>query len=166
MFFLLNFTLVWAMTMGVILAKLPQHTVVCFSIISVSLSSTMWYVGCEFLALIVILMYIGATTILYMFFITLVPVNRGWTTHNIMHIYYLPFFVKTYDLVTWNTYITTPFSCVKTSHFWADNWLFLANDSSIFGTALFTAFWPLTLITAVILLVAMLGGLSLCLTQK
>jgi NADH:ubiquinone oxidoreductase subunit 6 (subunit J) len=166
----------------VIFAKNPIHSVLFLVLVFCNVSGLLLLLEAEFLALIFIIVYVGAIAVLFLFVIMMLNVKLSELNENILR--YLPvasilalIFLLEIGLVIGNDLApTVNFAAdgllLKNLHFSRasiKSWGLLVDGSSniqLFGAVLYTNYVYLFIISSMILLVSMIGAIVLTLHKR
>nr|YP_010338920.1 NADH dehydrogenase subunit 6 [Dixoniella grisea]UNJ18992.1 NADH dehydrogenase subunit 6 [Dixoniella grisea] len=163
------------------------HSVLFLVLLFFNASGLLLLIGAEFVAIIFIVVYVGAIAVLFLFVIMMLNIKFNVYLDQFIKIYYIKFlsllvslfvfvqflliinvdFVSNLDSLTFlKKYIN--FQHIE-NYFTYFNWLeyqnFTFNIYSI-GLNLYTFFGYLVLLSSVILLIAMIGSITLTLNQR
>ena len=153
----------------VIVCKNPVHTILAFILVILNLSLVLFFLGFDFLGLVLIIVYIGSISVLFLFIVMMLNIK----TLEIKSTYwrYLPVGILLISLLLFELYYILPF-------FWSDflpselssfSWLkvFSFKDNiEIIGLVLYSHFLLFFIYVSVILLLAMVGSIFLTLNQN
>lgn len=161
-----------AMSMRVISANNPIHSV--FYLVLVFLNGAGLFIlwGVEFLAIVFIIVYVGAIAILFLFIVMMLNIKLVELNENMLR--YLPigafmaiiFFFEIFLLMD-NDFISLNF--YKTQDFFIFSWdpLFISfSNLEILGLYIYTLYFSLFWMASLILLVAMIGAIVLTLHSQ
>ena len=169
LFYLFSFVIFASSTM-VIFSKNPVHSVLFLILAFFNSSALFILLGAEFLAMILIIVYVGAVAVLFLFVVMMLDINFTKIREGILQ--YLPIsglvaLILLIELLfvgtTWFyssdsiEIIAKPFSEFAYSG--------LTNTKAI-GSVLYTDYFYLFQIAAMILLVAMVGAILLTMRQR
>jgi len=169
-----------AMSMMVISAKNPIHSVFYLVLVFLNGAGLFILLGVEFLAIIFIIVYVGAIAILFLFIVMMLNIKLVELNENMLR--YLPigalmaiiFFFEIFllidnDLISlnYNPNITLPDEFLKSEFMipWAHHFMNHSN-LEILGLHLYTMYFPLFWMASFILLVAMVGAIVLTLHSQ
>jgi NADH-quinone oxidoreductase subunit J len=159
----------------VVLSKNPVHSILSLILVFFNASSLLILLGSEFLAMLFIIVYVGAVAVLFLFIIMMLNIKISALTTSIYR--YLPvFFVLGsvfvfeflmlfyFDLVSLS--ISNLYLCqINFINDWSSS-LEPSNNINVLGQLLYTHYSYLFLLSGVILLVSMLGAISLTLHKR
>lgn len=166
----------------VILGSSPLHSIISFVFFIVGSCVFLLLLRIEFLAFILLLVYIGALAVLFLFVMMLLGINteahisedksKSFTVDNLI---YTLFFFKLFYLVTFVTKKLSILRGLFSSEYVRFNgtqltstpvdYLTTGSDASNF-LILFTEKYHLTFVLGFILLFAMIGSIALCIKQR
>ena len=151
----------------VISSKNPVHSVLFLILSFINASCLFVLLGAEFLAMILIVVYVGAVAVLFLFVVMMLDINFVKLREGFLQ--YLPFgtllglvlFIELSML-----FFTNKFYDVNLVEF-SDNPVFSENENTKdLGVVLYTDYFFLFQLSGVILLVAMIGSIVLTLRQR
>jgi len=159
---------------GVILSKNPVHSILCLILVFFNSACLLIILGAEFLAMLLVIVYVGAVAVLFLFVvmllhIKLVKVNtlvyRYMPISMIFGFFFLLelFFIIYNDLLFLDIYFLPPNISFNYLNFW---YSYSLNNILAIGFCLYTKFSFLLIFSGVILLVSMLGAISLTLHKR
>jgi NADH-quinone oxidoreductase subunit J len=159
----------------VIISKNPVHSILSLILVFFNAASLLIILGAEFLAMLFIIVYVGAVAVLFLFVIMMLNVKVTKLTSSIYR--YLPisfifgsiflfeFFMLFYlDLVSVNTNYLYLFENNFVNE-WSTSVVPVSNIVAL-GQLLYTYFSYLFILSGIILLVSMLGAISLTLHRR
>jgi NADH-quinone oxidoreductase subunit J len=160
----------------VVLSKNPVHSILCLVLVFFNSAGLLIILGAEFLAMLFIVVYVGAVAVLFLFVIMLLNIKLVKTNVSVYR--YLPLLVLFgffflfelitiiyNDLIFLNIYFLPPNINFNYLCFWWLTYSSLSNVLAI-GSLLYTNFSLLFIVSGVILLVSMLGAISLTLHKR
>lgn len=183
-FYILFFFIIFNAIM-IIINTNPIHSVLFLVLVFVCVTILLLLIGVEFLAMIFLVIYIGAITVLFLFVIMMLNVKI--IEFNEKFINYLPigffiglififemFFFIYDNIVTWNLSITENYLTNINKLLFENYFISLNNYFTIISIsnveqvaiALYNKFVYFFFLSGIILLVAMLGAIVLTLNQK
>lgn len=159
---------------GVILSKNPVHSTLCLILVFFNSACLLIILGAEFLAMLFIIVYVGAVAVLFLFVVMLL--NIKLVKANIL-VYRYIFTAITFgviflfqllciiynDLTFLDIYFLPP--ALNSNYFYCWYTYSLTNILTI-GFCLYTRFAFLLIVSGVILLVSMLGAITLTLHKR
>ena len=174
-FFLLFSSLSIIFSFFVIISKNPVHSILSLILVFFNAASLLVILGAEFLAMLFIIVYVGAVAVLFLFVIMMLNVKVTNLTSSIYRylpislifglIFFFEFLMLLYtDLVSINTN-----GLYLLENNFINPWflsLIPASNISVLGELLYTYYSYLFILSGVILLVSMLGAISLTLHRR
>ena len=159
----------------VIISKNPVHSILSLILVFFNAASLLIILGAEFLAMLFIIVYVGAVAVLFLFVIMMLNVKVTKLTSSIYRylpislifgsIFFFEFFMLFYfDLVSVNTNYLHLFENNFVNE-WSTSVVPVSNIS-VLGQLLYTYFSYLFILSGIILLVSMLGAISLTLHRR
>ena len=151
----------------VIIAKNPVHSVLFLILSFVNSSALFILLGAEFLAMILIIVYVGAVAVLFLFVVMMLDINFVKLREGFLK--YLPIasiigviLLSELTIIFLSKKMTTS-SLVEYSS--SPNFSSIGNTKEL-GLILYTDYFYLFQISGIILLVAMIGSITLTLRQR
>ena len=179
LFFYLFSSLTLVSAFMVVWSANPVHSVLFLILVFCNVSCLLFLLGAEFIALLFIVVYVGAIAVLFLFVVMMLNVrtNTGGSVRS--SIASLGFIVITllalqllllvnYDflpLVLQQFFVDSKLSSMIDYQAWFDNYYVLTN-MEIIGFVLYTEYSYLFILSSLILLVAMVGVIVLTLHQR
>jgi len=159
----------------VIISKNPVHSILSLILVFFNAASLLIILGAEFLAMLFIIVYVGAVAVLFLFVIMMLNVKVTKLTSSIYRylpisfifgsIFFFEFFMLFYlDLVSVNTNYLFLFENNFVNE-WSTSVVPVSNIVAL-GQLLYTYFSYLFILSGIILLVSMLGAISLTLHRR
>jgi NADH-quinone oxidoreductase subunit J len=159
----------------VIISKNPVHSILSLILVFFNAASLLIIIGAEFLAMLFIIVYVGAVAVLFLFVIMMLNVKVTNLTASIYRylpislilgsIFFFQFFMLFYvDLVS----VNTSYLYLMEDNFlneWSASLVSVSNIV-VLGQLLYTYYSYLFILSGVILLVSMLGAISLTLHRR
>jgi NADH:ubiquinone oxidoreductase subunit 6 (subunit J) len=159
----------------VIISKNPVHSILSLILVFFNAASLLIIIGAEFLAMLFIIVYVGAVAVLFLFVIMMLNVKVTNLTASIYRylpisfilgsIFFFQFFMLFYvDLVS----VNTSYLYLIEDNFlneWSASLVSVSNIV-VLGQLLYTYYSYLFILSGVILLVSMLGAISLTLHRR
>ena len=151
----------------VISAKNPVHSVLFLILSFVNASGLFVLLGAEFLAMILVVVYVGAVAVLFLFVVMMLDINYIKLREGFLQ--YLPFgallgIVLVIELGI--LYLTDISSNIPNSKTLFEQKTYEIENTKMIGEILYTKYFYLFQICGIILLVAMIGSITLTLRDK
>ena len=151
----------------VISARNPVHSVLFLILSFVNASGLFVLLGAEFLAMILVVVYVGAVAVLFLFVVMMLDINFVKLREGFLQ--YLPFgallgIVLIIELGI--LFLTKSFSENTLSKFVQSPQINEIENTKLIGQVLYTDFFYLFQISGLILLVAMVGSITLTLRDR
>ena len=151
----------------VISAKNPVHSVLFLILSFVNASGLFVLLGAEFLAMILVVVYVGAVAVLFLFVVMMLDINYIKLREGFLQ--YLPFgallgIVLVIELGI--LYLTDTTSNINNSNTPLEPKIHEVENTKMIGEILYTKYFYLFQICGLILLVAMIGSITLTLRDK
>ena len=151
----------------VISARNPVHSVLFLILSFVNASGLFVLLGAEFLAMILVVVYVGAVAVLFLFVVMMLDINFVKLREGFLQ--YLPFgallgIVLIIELGI--LFLTKSFSENSLSNFVELPLMNEAENTKLIGQVLYTNYFYLFQISGLILLVAMVGSITLTLRDR
>jgi len=181
LFFYLFATLAIIFAFFVIISKNPIHSILSLILVFFNAASLLILLGAEFLAMLFVIVYVGAVAVLFLFVIMMLNIKAANLSISMYR--YLPisllfgsvffselFIMFYFDLASVNSY---KLNSVSNFDFLNQIYLIFLQDSIYFfsnvvvlGQLLYTYFSYPFILSGVILLVSMIGAISLTLHRR
>ena len=151
----------------VISARNPVHSVLFLILSFVNASGLFVLLGAEFLAMILVVVYVGAVAVLFLFVVMMLDINFVKLREGFLQ--YLPFgallgIVLIVELGI--LFLTKSFSENSLSKFVESPVMNEVENTKLIGQVLYTEYFYLFQISGLILLVAMVGSITLTLRDR
>ena len=151
----------------VISARNPVHSVLFLILSFVNASGLFVLLGAEFLAMILVIVYVGAVAVLFLFVVMMLDINFVKLREGFLQ--YLPFgallgIVLIIELGI--LFLTKSFSENSLSRFVESPVMNEVENTKLIGQVLYTNYFYLFQISGLILLVAMVGSITLTLRDR
>ena len=151
----------------VISARNPVHSVLFLILSFVNASGLFVLLGAEFLAMILVVVYVGAVAVLFLFVVMMLDINFVKLREGFLQ--YLPFgallgIVLIVELGI--LFLTKSFSENSLSEFVQSPQINEVENTKLIGQVLYTDYFYLFQISGLILLVAMVGSITLTLRDR
>ena len=151
----------------VISARNPVHSVLFLILSFVNASGLFVLLGAEFLAMILVIVYVGAVAVLFLFVVMMLDINFVKLREGFLQ--YLPFgallgIVLIIELGI--LFLTRSFSEKSLSKFVKSPMINEIENTKLIGQVLYTDYFYLFQISGLILLVAMVGSITLTLRDR
>ena len=151
----------------VVSAKNPVHSVLFLILSFVNASGLFVLLGAEFLAMILVVVYVGAVAVLFLFVVMMLDINFVKLREGFLQ--YLPFgallgIVLIIELGI--LFLTRSFSENSLSKFVESPVMNEVENTKLIGQVLYTDYFYLFQISGLILLVAMVGSITLTLRDR
>jgi len=151
----------------VISARNPVHSVLFLILSFVNASGLFVLLGAEFLAMILVIVYVGAVAVLFLFVVMMLDINFVKLREGFLQ--YLPFgallgIVLIIELGI--LFLTRSFSENSLSKFVESPMINEIENTKLIGRVLYTDYFYLFQISGLILLVAMVGSITLTLRDR
>ena len=151
----------------VISARNPVHSVLFLILSFVNASGLFVLLGAEFLAMILVVVYVGAVAVLFLFVVMMLDINFVKLREGFLQ--YLPFgallgIVLIIELGI--LFLTKSFSENSLSRFVESPVMNEVENTKLIGQVLYTNYFYLFQISGLILLVAMVGSITLTLRDR
>ena len=151
----------------VISAKNPVHSVLFLILSFVNAAGLFVLLGAEFLAMILVVVYVGAVAVLFLFVVMMLDINFIKLREGFLQ--YLPFgallgIVLIVELGM--LFLTKNFSSMNLVDYSTLPELKEVENTKLLGSVLYTKYFFLFQLSGLILLVAMIGSITLTLRQR
>lgn len=150
----------------VIFSRNPVHSVLFLILAFINVAGLFILLGAEFLAMILIIVYVGAVAVLFMFVVMMLNMNLARVQEGVLH--YLPtggmiaavLLTELIFVLITSQEFPEPTSALP-SQFSTD-----VNNTEALGNLLYTKYFYLFQVSGIILLVAMIGAIVLTLRER
>ena len=151
----------------VISAKNPVHSVLFLILSFVNAAGLFVLLGAEFLAMILVVVYVGAVAVLFLFVVMMLDINFIKLREGFLQ--YLPFgallgIVLIVELGI--LFLTKNFSSMNLVDYTEIPEISAVENTKLLGSVLYTKYFFLFQISGLILLVAMIGSITLTLRKR
>jgi NADH-quinone oxidoreductase subunit J len=181
LFFYLFATLAIIFAFFVIISKNPIHSILSLILVFFNAASLLILLGAEFLAMLFVIVYVGAVAVLFLFVIMMLNIKTANLSISMYR--YLPisflfgsvffselFIMFYFDLASINSYKLNSlvnFDLIDQNFLisWQDSVYFFSNVV-VLGQLLYTYFSYPFILSGIILLVSMIGAISLTLHRR
>ena len=151
----------------VISSKNPVHSVLFLILSFVNAAGIFVLLGAEFLAMILIVVYVGAVAVLFLFVVMMLDINFIKLREGFLQ--YLPFGVLLGIVLIAELgilYLTKSFSEMSLVNYLDFPEITSTENTKLLGSILYTKYFFLFQLSGLILLVAMIGSITLTLRQR
>ena len=165
-FYVFSFVAVLSALM-VISARNPVHSVLFLILSFVNASGLFVLLGAEFLAMILVVVYVGAVAVLFLFVVMMLDINFIKLREGFLQ--YLPFGALLGILLITELgilFLTKSFSETSLTKFVESPVMNDVENTKLIGQVLYTDYFYLFQISGLILLVAMVGSITLTLRDR
>ena len=165
----------------VVISRNPIHSILSLIVVFFNIASLFILLGAEFLAVLFVIVYVGAVAVLFLFVIMmldikLVGLNVSAYRYTPIFLIFGLVFLSEFTLAFCNDLTFVDVEYLFSSHFFnycfdnlSNNWyLFVFSFINIitFSNYIYTSYFLLFIISGVILLVSMIGAISLTLHRR
>jgi NADH-quinone oxidoreductase subunit J len=167
LFYLFSFLII-AAALGVILSQNPVHSVLWLIFAFINSSGLFLLLNAEFLAMINIIVYVGAVAVLFLFVIMMLDIDftakrlKTPRSRQVIGLIMATFFSINIGIIIWQGSLLKNYW--SDQHSWGDfplkNFAHMTNTQSI-SKVLYTDFFVAFQIAGVVLLVAIIGAITL-----
>ncbi len=166
LFFIVSIIIVTS-SLLVILSKNPIHSVLFLILVFFNTAILFLFSGAEFLAMILLIVYIGAVAVLFLFVIMMLDINTAKLRQSFLN--YLPIglfvgFIILLELL----YVISQSKLIFLTKNITENKITneIFENTKIIGNVLYTDYFLLFQLSGIILLVAMIGAILLTLRKR
>ena len=165
--FIIESTVIVVSSLLVILSKNPIHSVLFLILVFFNTAILFIFLNAEFLSMILLIVYIGAVAVLFLFVIMMLDINVAKLRKSFLN--YLPLasligfiiFLELFYVVSQSKLDIADEASVSLNI--GDKFL---NNTKIIGNILYTDYFLLFQLSGIILLVAMIGAIILTLRKR
>ena len=166
LFFIVSIIIITS-SLLVILSKNPIHSVLFLILVFFNTAILFLFSGAEFLAMILLIVYIGAVAVLFLFVIMMLDINTAKLRQSFLN--YLPIglfvgFIILLELLYVVSQSKLIFPTKNVTENKITNEIF--ENTKIIGNVLYTDYFLLFQLSGIILLVAMIGAILLTLRKR
>jgi len=144
------------------------HSVLFLILVFCNVSGLLLLLGAEFLAFLLLIVYVGAIAVLFLFVIMMLNIKQNYTTKFISNLPLIILLCLLLIKIFWET-VHSNFIFITTEDTYWISWI-IENSSrqniQVIGNVLYTNFSLLFLSCGLILLVAMIGAIVLTMNQR
>ena len=166
LFFIVSIIIITS-SLLVILSKNPIHSVLFLILVFFNTAILFLFSGAEFLAMILLIVYIGAVAVLFLFVIMMLDINTAKLRQGFLN--YLPIglfvgFIILLELL----YVISQSKLIFLTKNITENKITneIFENTKIIGNVLYTDYFLLFQLSGIILLVAMIGAILLTLRKR
>ena len=166
LFFIVSIIIITS-SLLVILSKNPIHSVLFLILVFFNTAILFLFSGAEFLAMILLIVYIGAVAVLFLFVIMMLDINTAKLRQGFLNYLPIGLFVGFIILLELLYVISQSKLIVLTKNITENkitNEIF--ENTKIIGNVLYTDYFLLFQLSGIILLVAMIGAILLTLRKR
>jgi NADH:ubiquinone oxidoreductase subunit 6 (subunit J) len=173
-YFLLLFfkTLICVSAFMVLASKNPVHSVLFLILVFCNGAGLLILLGMEFLAMIFLVVYVGAIAVLFLFIVMMLNLKIVEFRQSFLNHYPVSFFIMIFFLVEvylfLSNYSFVNFSLSYFSHSYT-TWVDLLqakNNMFVIGSLLYTYYYLAFILSSIVLLVAMIGSIVLTFSKR
>lgn len=160
---------VFIFSITIILANNPIISVLSLICSAIGISIILFFLGFEFLPYLILMIYVGAITILFLFITMMINLNLHYYTNSCIskRLIYLVTFIK---IATFLYTLIYNMNSITTTHYsitWLMNFIsYRQSDILLYGNSLYYYFSIHTLLISCILILGMVGSIAICLSNK
>jgi NADH-quinone oxidoreductase subunit J len=167
----------------VILCKNPVHSILSLIFVFFNTAALLIFLGAEFLAMLFVIVYVGAVAVLFLFVIMMLNIKES---NLILSLYnYIPVFILLITIFVYEVYTVYSSNLMPLYMFTANSLkdhdilvidfiiinfldcvINYATNIYVIGNILYTEFFLMFFISGIILLVAMIGSITLTLHKR
>ena len=162
----------------VIISRNPVHSILSLILVFFNSAALLILLGAEFLAMLFVIVYVGAVAVLFLFVIMMLNIKTSNLSISMYRyfpisilfgsVFFSELFVIFYfDLVSIDTNSIVSITNFNSGYFnsWSNS-VYSLNNVFVLGQLLYTYFSYLFIISGIILLVSMIGAISLTLHRR
>ena len=165
LFFFVSFVVI-ASSLLVILLKNPIHSVLFLILVFFNTAILFLFSNAEFLAMVLIIIYVGAVAVLFLFVIMMLDINISKLRQTFLE--YLPIGLLVGLIILFELIYVVSQSTLNKEDFKNENIVGnqIINNTKVIGNVMYTDYFLLFQLSGVILLVAMIGAILLTLRKR
>lgn len=171
--FLLNIFILYLNLNLIFYAKNPIYSIIFLMLSFLNISIFLLYLGIEFFALLILIIYVGAISILFLFVIMLIDIKevlllkkQNFIFINILILCIGMYFILFYFFNYLNLDINNSGDTVASYKEWFNLAFFYKSDLSNLGLILFNFYYLAFIEAGIILLIAMIGCIALVIDEN
>ena len=151
----------------VISARNPVHSVLALIIVFLQGTALLLLLGADFLALLLLIVYIGAIAVLFLFAVMMLNINLSELTEKLTHSIPTALLAGLAFLIhLWSTISTQTSHLYQNTHLEYTLLLNPLSSPQALAQLLYTDYASLLIVASLILLLAIIGGITLTLHHK
>ena len=165
-------------SLAVITSRNPVHSILSLILVFLNIASFLILLGAEFLALLFIIVYVGAVAVLFLFIIMMLNIKFTYLSSSMFRciptliifsfVFLLIFGSDSISLNVRRLFLLSFFDYFLFDNF-MNNWYLLShsfNNLVVFSSLIYTNYFLSFIISGIILLVSMIGSISLTLHKR
>ena len=166
LFFIVSIIIITS-SLLVILSKNPIHSVLFLILVFFNTAILFLFSGAEFLAMILLIVYIGAVAVLFLFVIMMLDINTAKLRQSFLNYLPLGLFVG-FIILLELLYVISQSKLIFLTKNITENKITneIFENTKIIGNVLYTDYFLLFQLSGIILLVAMIGAILLTLRKR
>ena len=166
LFFIVSIIIITS-SLLVILSKNPIHSVLFLILVFFNTAILFLFSGAEFLAMILLIVYIGAAAVLFLFVIMMLDINTAKLRQSFLNYLPLGLFVG-FIILLELLYVISQSKLIFLTKNITENKITneIFENTKIIGNVLYTDYFLLFQLSGIILLVAMIGAILLTLRKR
>ena len=166
LFFIVSIIIITS-SLLVILSKNPIHSVLFLILVFFNAAILFLFSGAEFLAMILLIVYIGAVAVLFLFVIMMLDINTAKLRQSFLNYLPLGLFVG-FIILLELLYVISQSKLIFLTKNITENKITneIFENTKIIGNVLYTDYFLLFQLSGIILLVAMIGAILLTLRKR
>ena len=157
-------TIIVLCSLGVVSSKNPVYSVLFLILAFFNSAILFLFLNAEFLAMLLIVVYVGAVAVLFLFVVMMLNVKQEES--NIKFQKYTPFTLLIVTIVFAEILYISLSDNVTLNNISVSENLSIANNTIFLGNILYTDYFILFQLSGIILLVAMIGAITLTLRSR
>ena len=166
LFFIVSITIITS-SLLVIISKNPIHSVLFLILVFFNTSILFLFSNAEFLAMVILIVYIGAVAVLFLFVIMMLDINITKLRQTFLNYLPIGLFVGFIILLELFYVVSqSKLNFVQTSSIENNISSQILDNTKIIGNILYTDYFLLFQISGIILLVAMIGAIFLTIRKR
>ncbi len=165
-FFSLLIIFILSCALMVILSKNPVHSIFYLILVFCGAATLLISIGAEFLGLVLIIVYVGAVAVLFLFIVMMLNIKTIELNANYINYLPLAFILFLFIFTALFSYMDFVFPFINVTNY--INWIHDLNreqNIALIGLLLYTHYFHFFLLTSLILLLAMIGSIVLTLNH-
>lgn len=156
--------LLFSFALGVIFSKNPVHSVLYLILVFLNSSFLLLLIGAEFIAILLIVVYVGAISILFLFIVMMLNIRLVELYSTFFNYMPIVIFVIIIYFFFFGIFFYTNYTFINNLYFPFEDFSFLLFSKTnifLFGEVFYNYYVHYLLMSSILLLIAMIGSITL-----